>query len=150
MALILSRSTRQQVESLKSGEWPEVLCISPHRLQFIDSHIHTDMITKDKLLGVEQTLMELPNLPFLQLAIANFVYPSSWMKIEDTCLNSRSVYTIGIHPHMTRGCKMSRRDFLDVMKSEEKCVGIAEVGLNYTTSCRCHEHHENPQKKNVG
>lgn len=147
MALILSCATKQQVESLKSGEWPEVLCIRPHRLRFIDSHIHIDMITKDKLLGVEQTLMELSNLPFLQLAIANFVYPSSWMKIEDTCLDSRFVYTIGIHPHMTKGCKMSPRDFLDVVKSEEKCVGIGEVGLDYTTSCRCHEHHGSSQKE---
>ena len=102
----------------------------------MDGHFHPDQIPMDKLHGVEQTLMELTNIPFLTLVIANCVYSSSWPKIEEIIQDNLFLYTIGIHPHMVQSCKMSAQDFVNVTKADStpKCVGVGEVGLDYTTS----------------
>ena len=113
----------------------------------MDGHFHPDQIPMDKLHGVEQTLMELNNIPFLTLVIANCVYSSSWPKIEEIIQDNRFPYTIGIHPHMVQSCKMSAQDFVNVTKAEPKCVGVGEIGLNYTTSCLCKHHSGRWQKE---
>ena len=101
----------------------------------MDGHFHPDQISMDKLHGVEQTRMELTNIPFLALEIANCVYSSSWPKIEEIIQDNRFLYTISIHLHMVQSCNMSAQDFVNVTKAEPKCVGVGEVGLDYTTSC---------------
>ena len=113
----------------------------------MDGHFHPDQISMDKLHGVEQTLMELTNIPFLTLAIANCVYSSSWPKIEEIIQDNWFLYTISIHPHMVQSCKMSAQDLVNVAKAEPKCVGVGEVGLDYTTSCLCKHHSGRWQKE---
>ena len=42
---------------------------------------------------------------------------------------------------------MSAQDFVNVTKAEPKCVGVGEVGLDYTTSCLCKHHSGRWQKE---
>ena len=77
IAMILASIMKEQADSLKKGEWQEIPCSVQQRLTMMDGHFHPDQISVDKLYGVEQTLMELTNIPFLTLVIANCVYSSS-------------------------------------------------------------------------
>ena len=140
IAMILASITKEQADSLKNGDWQEIPCSVQQRLTMMDGHFHPDQISMDKLYGVEQTLMELTNIPFLTLVIANCVYSSSWPKIEEIIQDNWFLYNIGIHPQMVQSCKMSAQDFVNVAKAEPKCVGVGEVGLDYTTSCQCKHH----------
>ena len=147
IAMILASIMKEQADSLKKGEWQEIPCSVQQQLTMMDGHFHPDQISMDKLYGVEQTLMELTNIPFLTLAIANCVYPSSWPKKEEIVQNHRFLYTISIHLHMVQSCNMSAQVFVNVAKAEPKCVRVGKVGLDYTTSCQCKHHSGRWQKE---
>ena len=62
------------------------------------------------------------------------------------------LYIIGIHPHMVYGCKKKKKRkktkfFASHLEWDAMCMGIGEVGLDYTTSCQCKQHHTKMQEK---
>ena len=122
IAMILASITKEQADSPKKGEWQEITCSVPQQLTLMDGLFHPDQISMDKLHGVEQTLMELTNIPFLTLAIANCVY-SSWPKMEEIIWDNRflklsvSIHTWCSHVRcLPRILSMSQRLNLSVLE----------------------------------
>ena len=108
----------------------------------MDAHFHLDMLKKSTQLTtfqkIETAVTFGTELLPLTCAIANYVYPSSWSQICDVDEDERLYFTVGLHPHMADH-NMSIPYLLDFL-NHPKCVRIGEIGLNYTSSCRCRNH----------
>ena len=110
----------------------------------IDSHFHMDSLPAE-LLTPQQVLLNSMTSKFnLLFGIANYVYPSRWSVIRNQMrMNPQLKFTLGIHPHLiTMDNYESQFQKLE-RKLEEfpEALGIGEIGLDHTTSCRCNERH---------
>ena len=140
-------SERQYHPSPRTGPQPTVL-------SFIDTHFHLDSMMSrircSTFSCIEQTFSEGSDLI---AAVANYAYPKSWeemrkMMRED---DSRIYFTIGVHPHCLTDELMKRVDYLLLSISacilNERCLGIGEVGLDYTSKCKCPNHFSRLQRQ---
>ncbi|XP_011418658.3 uncharacterized metal-dependent hydrolase YabD [Magallana gigas] len=71
----------------------------------------------------------------LDVAIANYVFPDHWECFREQANDPRIYLTFGIHPHVTSMEYSTVR--LHELLREPGCVGLGEVGLDFTYSCRC-------------
>ena len=85
------------------------------------------------------------HLPFV---IANYVYPTKWDFIGDHVWEDpRIKLTFGIHPHMIAkapflaAIDQSRR-LEEMFGKHPEALGIGEVGLDFTATCRCSSGHD--------
>ena len=72
------------------------------------------------------------------------MYPASWSKID--LHDPQLYYSIGLHPHLISSVTTDPSFFLQYLK-EPRCVGFWEIGLDYTTTCRCSSHCGRNEKK---
>ena len=113
-----------------------------HKL-FTDSHFHLDtLLDKLKVNTLKEVQDKHQQDHSLDFAIANYVYPEKWHKIlADMTSNTNIMYTIGVHPHrIFYPNQFSVQNILKHLKNP-KCVGVSEIGLDYTTKCNCKHHH---------
>ena len=120
--------------------------VTPSPCRIADTHFHLDQMEK---VFQTTTFRQLeykfqPDLLQLHLAIANYVYPASWSKID--LRNPRLNYSIGLHSHLISSVTIGPSFFLQHLK-EPRCVGFGEIGLDYTTTCRCSSHRGKNEKK---
>lgn len=110
------------------------------KMGVIDAHFHLDEImdrTSKSLLTLELEAKSTVNLVH---AVANFVYPRKWGLLAKLVgADSRVSFTLGVHPHLLF------KDTVDFMFSKlvrelekhPEAVAVGEVGLDFTTTCRC-------------
>lgn len=80
----------------------------------------------------------------LMFGIANYVNPSRWSAIRNQMgVDPKLKFTLGIHPHMitmnnyeSQYSKLERK-----LEACPEALGIGEIGLDHTTTCRCNEKH---------
>lgn len=117
--------------------------IYPEPFVFVDTHFHLDM-----------TLKRLRLRNFLHMCsviapsdgdgfyygIANYVFPRYWNDWKNHIGLATTVYvSFGIHPHVAAaGVSTVQMAELEALVSEEICVAVGEIGLDYTTGCSCH------------
>ena len=122
--------------------WSEVEAIPTMRMSITDAHFHLDMLKKSTQLAtfrkIKTAVIFGTELLPLTCAIANYIYPSSWSQISDVDEDERLYFTVGLHPHMADH-NVSIPYLLDFL-NHPKCVGIGEIGLDYTSSCHCRNH----------
>ena len=137
---LLAQLSKERQALLKN--WNESEMIPILRMPITDAHFHLDMLKKSTQLTtfrkIETAVTFGTELLPLTCAIANYVYPSSWSQISDVDEDDRLYFTVGLHPHMTDHT-VSIPFLLDFLK-HPKCVGIGEIGLDYTSTCRCRNH----------
>ena len=110
-------------------------------MTIIDSHAHLDVLLGrrrcDTLaqFGSIQDLNQGGTL-ILEEVVANFVYPEHWESAARISGDSKVYCTYGVHPRRINPCSPSHLWIprLKRLSTTEKCVGIGEVGLDYTTS----------------
>ena len=73
-------------------------------------------------------------------AIASYVYFNSWDKSSKDSLKHTSFTLLA-------SIQKDPKFLLPHLEWDCKCVGIGEVGLDYTTSCGCMHHHNERQEK---
>ena len=105
----------------------------------IDTHFHLDKLSVNKCISLSD--LEASNLLKIRLpfAIANYVFPDRWYLLGvKVRADTRLRFTLGIHPHLLTGSEVySYYGELERMLHDfPEAVGIGEVGLDYTTSCR--------------
>lgn len=110
-------------------------------ISYIDSHCHMDKIFKHsgfkKLTDFQHCLSF--GQPNLEACICNFVYPSLWSSLRNLMGVSRVFQcTIGVHPHFVQqGHEQELVARVADLLAGGGFVGVGEVGLDFTTDCRC-------------
>ena len=109
-------------------------------VEFIDSHFHLDLTLRE--LGYScfaelEAACAQPNF-ILLCAVANFVFQPLQTRI-DQCLYlpSQIVYSVGFHPSAIRSflpLEQSVSNILVPHLLSSRCVGVGEVGLDFTKS----------------
>ncbi|XP_062605129.1 putative deoxyribonuclease TATDN2 [Saccostrea cucullata] len=117
-----------------------VLSLSrPDLLQqhFGDSHFHLDiLLSRTRLRDFSALEDEFGDPDFrLSVAIANYVFPEHWERFRQQARDPRIYLTFGLHPHTVKSDYSM--ELLRELLKEPGCVGLGEVGLDFTTSCRC-------------
>ena len=144
----LSPAERENFRTYKVQMTFEGLPIGPSPIQdygsmdFVDSHAHQDKLIKNKKVSFVDELegvMHCGNL-HLSKVVANYVYPNLWRKAQehqrqDMC--ERIAYTFGIHPHFVK--EQNPLEELRELLRDKRCVGLGEVGLDYSGNCRQHQ-----------
>ena len=111
---------------------------------FTDSHFHLDkLLNKLKVNTLKEVQDKHQKDHSLDFAIANYVYPEKWHKIQaDITSNPNIMYTlVGVHPHkIFYPNQFSVQNILKHPKNP-KCVGVGEKGFDYETKYHCKHHH---------
>lgn len=117
----------------------EVIEEPPLQCEYIDSHFHLDtLISRRHIRNFQDADLELESeSPHLQYAIANYVYPDHWpyMDAQVQCSDKLRV-TCGVHPRLA-GLSGTTISELERGLAHPRCVGLGEVGLDYTCGCEC-------------
>ena len=133
----LSPETQQMVKM-----WDGIEEVTGVQVPITDAHFHLDVLQKVTQLSsfrqIETSVTFGTGLLPLQVAVANYVYPSSWSQVPAVDEDTRLYFTVGLHPHMVEHTVSI--SYLLSFLSHPKCVGIGEVGLDYTSNCRCRDH----------
>ena len=114
------------------------------KLGIIDSHFHLDELlgrTKLSFKVLESSAVTSYRVLYM---IANYVYPSKWKFIEkQILLDPRIKFTIGLHPHMVykQTWQGHLANLVGLTQRFPGFIGIGEVGLDFTTTCRCQKRH---------
>ncbi len=117
-------------------------------LAAIDSQCHLDVLAKRTNLTFGQLGGLVESSIDIRYAIANFVYPDEWRHLEGRLMDdSRLKFTLGIHPHKLFGGTASAQfsTLEEMVQRHPQIVGIGEVGLDFTTCCRCYQRHNREQ-----
>ena len=110
--------------------------------RFVDSHFHLDLVLQRlrmrNFLHLNSVIAPSEEHGFY-FGVANYVSPkhwSSWALLVDA---ARTVYvTFGKHPHIASfGVSEGQLRELDSLLESLRCVAAGEIGLDYTTRCRC-------------
>ena len=116
----------------------------------IDSHFHLDELlgrTRRSFRDLESSVDTNYRLLY---AIANYVYPTKWKCIrEHVLVDPRIKITVGLHPHMVQGTTWRTHmvSLVGLTQSFPQFVGIGEVGLDFTTTCKCRIAHNRQECK---
>ena len=114
------------------------------KMGIINSHFHLDSLSTD-LLTPQQGLKTSKIFEVsLLFGRANYVYPSRWSAIlYHMGADPKLKFTLGIHPHMITMDNYQSQYFKLERKLEAcpEAVGIEEICLDHTTTCRCNERH---------
>ena len=117
-------------------------------MRLSDAHFHLDQMCKmfhtQDFKALEHNITSGTNLPVLHTTIINFVFPSSWdnISLEDPQL----FYTIGLLPHLVGTINNNPSFFIEHLQ-HPRCIGIGEIGLDYTTRCKCYPNHHSLSKE---
>ena len=110
----------------------------------IDSHFHMDSLSNDLLTPQQGLKNSMTSEVSLLFGIANYVYPSRWSAIRyHMGADPKLKFTLGIHPHIITMDNYQSQYFKLERKLEAcpEALGIGEIGLDHTTTCRCNERH---------
>jgi len=153
LILKLSSKDRQKLCSSYLLLTPSGIPIAMDQLAFptlrvIDSHFHLDsMFTRTKCNFFHQLHNLFSGDVELLAGIANFAYPKSWGVIQNLLHenDSRLFFTIGVHPHRLVNSVFQKSDsliseILQTLSSNLRCVGVGEIGLDFTSCCKCQKH----------
>lgn len=110
---------------------------------FIDSHFHLDLILKrlhfSSFLGMSSKLAPEDSNNCFYYGVANYVFPKHWDSWVNQVGAAKNVFvSFGIHPHeAANGVTPKQISDVDHLAGNMKCVAIGEIGLDYTSRCRC-------------
>ena len=112
-----------------------------HSLEFIDTHMHLDLSLQNLRLSSFKQLEERTKSGTLNIikVIANYVFPSSWNDAQihtDNDKQNRVAVTFGIHPHAAPK-HLNKIDELRRLLDHPRCVGLGEIGMDFSRSCQC-------------
>ena len=83
----------------------------------------------------------------LHMAIANYVYPTSYDQISIACEDTCLFYTVTIHPQIITLSVKDPSYSIDQYHKDTKSVGVGELHVEYLTQCKCFHHKKNPNYK---
>ena len=112
-----------------------------HSLKFIDTHMHLDLSLQNLRLSSFKQLEERTKSGTLNIikVIANYVFPSSWNDAQihtDNDKQNRVAVTFGIHPPAAPK-HLNKIDELRRLLDHPQCVGLGEIGMDFSRSCQC-------------
>lgn len=116
------------------------------KLGYMDGHFHLDeLVVRSQKSFRELEIFASPTFRLIH-AVANFVYPSKWGLIPELMgVDSRIKFSLGVHPHLllSHNVESMYRRLCDMFTRYPSAVAVGEVGLDFTTSCRCKPcHHD--------
>lgn len=151
MARLLPKLSETAQTMLKSGaryvtfDGSNAPCDHPFlNIGIIDSHFHMDLLPSRHLTSDLSLKRSMTSKARLLYAIANYVFPGQWSKISAQMgMDPKLKFTLGVHPHMITGkTAISLFNKLEGKLDEHpEAIGIGEVGLDLTTTCRCRQTH---------
>jgi Tat protein secretion system quality control protein TatD with DNase activity len=109
------------------------------KIDIIDCHFHLDELVGRTGKSLEELESEVTSNSNLVHAIANFVYPGKWKLIDRINFGARISFSLGVHPHLLLPSNVHQM-FARLEKQFERypqAIAIGEVGLDFTTTCRC-------------
>ena len=109
----------------------------------IDTHFHLDQLLKRSglhTLSALETKIGYSRSVYLEHCVANFVFPKAWPSFHYLAVcDPRVSVSVGVHPHFIEESQIkSHVSEVRRLLSHPKCVGLGEVGLDYTTNCTCY------------
>ena len=148
--LILSPEDREQIRTYAGlmdldgrpqPQAPAAAIQAPTPIPFIDTHMHLDMSLSRKQLSSLDELEQLLCTGNLELVaiVANYVFSQFWGLLPSHLQNDaqgRVLFTFGLHPHDAPG-EFSLLHSIQNYLSHPKCVGLGEIGLDYSCGCSC-------------
>jgi len=116
----------------------------------MDAHFHLDQLAGSSKYSLRELEVRANSTVNLVHAIANFVYPYSFGSIAKlTDSESRVSFTLGVHPHFiyrnTVDIEFDR--LVRMFEKHPTAVAVGEVGLDFTTRCRCKAAHNREKCK---
>jgi len=120
------------------------------KYHIIDGHFHLDQLTGGSSRSLRELEVQAKSDITLVHAIANFVFPYKWGTISKLVeLDSRISFTLGVHPHFiyrnTVDFEFNR--LVRMFEKHPTAVAVGEVGLDFTTACRCKAAHNREKCK---
>jgi TatD DNase family protein len=109
---------------------------------FVDSHFYIDLVLQRlrmrNFLHLNSVIAPSEGHGFY-FGVANYVFPKHWSNWALQVGAARTVYvTFGIYPHIASfGVSEGQFRELDSLLGSHRCVAVGEIGLDYTTRCRC-------------
>lgn len=109
---------------------------------FIDTHFHLDLVIQRlrfrNFLHMTSVISPSKSHGFYY-GIANYVFPKNWGHWKEHLGNSKTILvSFGIHPHEAqRAVTTAQMNELENLLNEDRCVAVGEIGIDYTTRCRC-------------
>ena len=126
------------------GPLPEFLA-PDRRLEFIDSHMHLDLCCREAGFrpgSLEELEHHYDNGALaVTHVVANYAFPRYWeMASHHVRQNTdgRLATTFGNHPHSaSEAVAMSQISHLTTLLDQPECVGLGEVGLDFSRGWNC-------------
>lgn len=110
----------------------------------IDSHFHLEMLVDRSRKSFRELEVSHSTVNLVH-AIANFVYPSKWSKIPGLmATDSRLRLSLGVHPHLIQlnNVEIMFNRLQNELRKHPSAVAVGEVGLDFTTQCKCGVRHD--------
>ena len=130
-----------EIPSSPQPQAPVAALQAPTPIPFIDTLMHLDMpLSRHHLSSLDELEQQFRtgNLELVAV-VANYVFSRFWGLLPSHLQNDargRIFFTIRLHPHEAPG-GFSLLHSIQTFLPHPKCVGLGEIGLDYSRGCSC-------------